>query len=110
MKNILIAILFTFLIGCSKNDSLALIMEASFTEQFSNACRENTECINIVESHMDSCFNKKLAVAAIEAEKIIKKEINTKHILEMQICLSTKAGKDYWKEINMPTYILSQVK
>lgn len=85
------------------------MMEASFTEQFSYACNENTKCIEATESNMDICFNKELAVAAIEANKIEKKKINTKHILEMQKCLSQKSGKDYWKEIDMPNFILSQV-
>ena len=109
MKTPFIVIIFILLIGCSKNDSLALIMEASFTEQFSYACNENTKCIEITESYMDICFNKELAVAAIEANKTDKKKINTKHILVMQKCLSQKAGKDYWKEIDMPDFILSQV-
>lgn len=109
MKIPFITIIFILLIGCSKNDSLALMMEASFTEQFSYACEEKAKCIEATESYMDVCFNKELAVAAIEANKIEKKKINAKHILEMQKCLSLKAGKDYWKEIDMPDFILSQV-
>lgn len=109
MKILLIALTFVLLVGCSKNDSLALIMEAGFTEQFSYSCSENTKCVETAESYMDICFDKKLAVAAIDANKTEKKEINTKHILEIQKCLSQKAGIDYWKEIDMPNFILSQV-
>lgn len=109
MKSLSVIIILTLLIGCSKNDSLALMMEASFTEQFSYACNENTKCIATTESFMDVCFNKELAIAAIEASSSEKKKINTKHILEIQACLSQKAGTDYWKEIDMPNFILSQV-
>ena len=110
MKTIFTIFLLTLLIGCSKNDSLALMMEASFTEQFSHACNENKKCIEITESYMDVCFNKKLAISAIEANKAEKKKINTKHILEIQNCLTKRANTDYWENIDMPNFILSQVK
>lgn len=109
MKVLLIVLTFILLIGCSKNDTLTSMMEASFTEQFSYACNENAKCIETTESFMEICFNKGLAVSAIEANKSDKNAINTKHILQMQKCLSHKAGVDYWKEIDMPNFILSQV-
>ncbi len=85
------------------------MIEVSFSEQFSNACNGNTECIHAVDSFMDICFNKKLAIAAIEATTTDKKQVNTQHILEIQKCISQKAGKDYWKDTDMPIYILDQV-
>ncbi len=109
MKFSLIMLIFALLIGCSKNDSLALMMEVGFSEQFSNACNGDTECIRAVESFLDICFNKNLAIAAIDATAADKKRVNTQHILEIQKCISQKAGKDYWKETNMPGYILDQV-
>lgn len=102
-------LVFALLIGCSKTDSLALMMEVSFSEQFSSACNGNTECIHAVESFMDTCFNKRLAIAAIETTTTDKKQVNTLHILEIQKCISQKAGKDFWKETDMPNYILEQV-
>lgn len=109
MKNSLITLTFILLSGCSQNDSLAFMMEASFTEQFSYACEENTKCIEATELYMESCFNKELAISAIEADKADKKQINTMHILDVQECLSKESGNDYWKKINMPEFILSQV-
>jgi len=109
MKITLIILAIISLISCSKNDSLALIMEASFDEQFINACNENQQCINAVDSYMGVCFSKELAIDAINANKEHKRKINTQHILTVQECISKQSGKNYWKEINMPNHILSQV-
>lgn len=109
MKTSIIVLTFLLFVGCSKNDLFALMMEAGLTEQFSYACNENAKCIETTESYMDICFNKKLAVAAIEANETEKKEMNTRHILQIQKCLSQKAGNNYWKEMNMPNFILSKV-
>ena len=108
MKTTLVTFAFILLVGCSENDSIALVMEASFTEQFSYACEEHAKCIEATELYMGVCFNKELAIAAIEANKVEQVQINTKHILEMQECLSKESGKDYWKETNMPEFILNQ--
>ena len=109
MKTIIILLSTIFLTSCSKNDSLALIMEASFEEQFVLACNENKKCINAAESYVEICFKKELAIEAINAEADKKKQINTKHILLVEGCLSKQSGKNYWKEINMPSYILTKV-
>ena len=110
MRIVITAVVFAFLIGCSKSDSLVFLMETSFSEQFTNACDKNMDCINAVDSFMGPCFRKDLAIAAINAKKEDKKRINSKHILEVQACLSKYSGKDHWKNIDMPKYILSQVK
>lgn len=65
------------------NDSLALIMEVNFSEQFSNACHGNTECILVVKSFLDICCSKKLVIAAIDATATDNKPSNTRHILEI---------------------------
>ena len=102
-------LIFALLIGCSKTDSLALMMEVSFSEQFSSACNGNTKCIHAVESFMDICFNKRLAIAAVETTMTDKKQVNTQHILEIHNTISRKAGKHNCKETDMPKYILDQV-
>ena len=66
------------------NDTLALMMEISFTEQYSNACDGNTECICAVGFFMNIFLNEKLAIAAIEAPATDNKQPITRHILEIQ--------------------------
>jgi len=58
-------------------------MKVNFSEQFSKARNGNTECIRAVESFMDICFNKKLAIAAIEATATDNNQSNTRHMLEI---------------------------
>lgn len=43
MKHILLSLVLILLSGCSKDDTFAFTMEASFMEQFSNTCGENAE-------------------------------------------------------------------
>lgn len=108
MKTLLILLSIIFLTSCSKDDAFALIMEASFEEQFELACNENKKCINAAVSFVEICFNRELAIQAINADKDRKKTINTKHILIVEDCLSAKSGKNYWKEIDMPSLILTK--
>lgn len=96
--------------ACSQNDSLLFLMETSFTDQFSQACGNKSKCVHVVEKHMEKCFNKDIAMATIQAKSTSKKQLNTQHILSIQKCLSSKSGTNYWKALDMPQYILSQVK
>ncbi|MBE9516050.1 MAG: hypothetical protein IME93_03630 [Proteobacteria bacterium] len=96
--------------ACSKDDMYLFLTEASFGEQFSSACNGVEACTQAVDIHIGACINKELMLSAIEAEPELKKAINTRHILEVQACLAKKAGKDYWKSIDMPGHILSKVK
>jgi len=87
-SNIAVVTIYTAL--SPPNGSLSLMMEVSFSEQFSNACNGNTECIRAVGSFMGICFNKKLAIAAIEATATDNNQSNTRHMLEIQKCIFEK--------------------
>ena len=110
MRTAFIMLCLLIFTACSQNDSLLFLMETSFTEQFSKACSKNNKCIHAVESHMNKCFNKDIAMTTIKAKSTSKKQFNTQHILSIQKCLSSKSGTNYWKALDMPQYILSQVK
>ena len=85
------------------------MMEVSFSQQFSNACNENTECIRAVESFMDICFNKKLAIAAIEGTATDNKQSNTRQILEIQKCISEKAGLTHLRDADLSLPMLQDL-
>ena len=90
MKEITTLLCALLITGCSKNESLVFVMEVSLAEQFTNACNTNLKYVSGVESFMEGCFNKKLAIDAINGKAEEKNKINIKHILEIESCLSEK--------------------
>lgn len=111
IKNISILICLLLLSACDGRNTYLIMMEAGLAEQFTNACKDNKKCVDDVEIHMDQCFDNNLALKAINTEPFkAKYEVNKKHILKIQRCLTKKSGRDYWKNINMSEYILKQVK
>ncbi len=111
IKNLSIILTILFITACNSRNTYLIMMEASLAEQFTNACKDNTKCITDVETHMPQCFDAKLALKAINTKPLkAKYEVNKQHILKIQRCLVRKSGRDYWKMMNMPEYILKQVK
>ena len=95
--------------GCDRRSTLISLVEASLTEQFELACDSDTQCVASVTTYGEKCLDSGLAAEAIDAEPAKQKDINTRHILQMQRCFAESAGKDYWADLDMPTTILSQV-
>ncbi len=96
--------------SCSIEEGLIIGMQASYMDQFSNACNYAADCIQVSEDLSDKCFVTELAKAAIDAKSLDeKKAINTKHIIQYQSCLFEKSAKDYWEDKDIVEYILSQV-
>ena len=111
IKNISIVLCLLLLSACDSRNTYLIMMEASLTEQFSNACKNNQKCINDVETHMPQCFDANLALQAINTKPLkAKYEVNKEHIIKIQRCLTKESGRDYWGKTSMPEYILKQVK
>lgn len=109
----IITILLTILTlaACDGRNTYLIMMEASLAEQFSNACKDNKKCAADVETHIDQCFDSKLALKAIGTKPFkAKYKVNKEHIIKIQRCLTKASGQDYWQKMNMPEYILKQVK
>ena len=95
--------------GCDRRNTLISLMEVSLSEQFELACDNDTQCVTAVTTYGEKCFDRGLAAEAIDAEPAKQKDVNTRHILQMQRCFAESSGKDYWADLDMPTTILSQV-
>ena len=95
--------------GCDRRGTLIALMEESLTEQFELACDNDSKCVSVVTTYGEKCFDHGLAAEAIDAKKSEKKDINTRHILQIQRCFAESSGKDHWVDLDMPTTILSQV-
>lgn len=109
----IIAIILTILTltACDSHNTYLIMMEAGMTEQFSHVCKDNPKCVGDVETYMEQCFDANLALKAINTKALKPKyEVNKQHILKIQRCLAKKSGQDYWYKMNMPQYILKQVK
>lgn len=58
---------------------------------------------------VDIRFNRKLAIAAIEATATDNKQPNTRHILELQKCISEKAELTHLRDADLPLPMLQDL-
>ena len=58
---------------------------------------------------VDISFNRKLAIAAIEATATDNKQSNTRHILEIQKCISEKAELTHLRDADLSLPMLQDL-
>lgn len=111
MMRILLTVLALLTIaGCDGRNTYLVMFESRLADQFKNACNKNVACEDAVGTHMPACFESGLATQAAQTRNLkTKYDINKKHILKIESCLSKKSGQTYWKDIDMPGYILKPV-